>query len=229
LPLIRAELQRWRLPRPGPLIHDLSQVLYLPFDHDDGSYARDRSGYNSHGIIYGATLATGKIGMARSLDGVDDYVDCGQPATLIGPKDAITLTVWIKPATTQVSSSHIVGIDGSYAIYMSNARAVSFWSWNVDGTWVRTTGYVIDGDKWSYLTATYDKDAGINNQKLYVNGVLAAQTTQTKPLRYFNRNFRVGRYGNFNLYTKGIVDEIRVYTRALSQYELPMLMYRRLV
>jgi len=96
LPLIRAELQRRRLPRPGPLLHDLSQVLYLPFDHDDGSYARDRSGYNNHGTIYGATLATGKIGMARSFDGVDDRVEVPHSPSLNITGDKITIRAWFK-------------------------------------------------------------------------------------------------------------------------------------
>jgi len=77
MPLYRAELLAKKPLWHGALIHDVSQVLHLPFDYDDGSYARDRSGAHNHGIIYGATLATGKIGMSRSFDGVDDYVDCG--------------------------------------------------------------------------------------------------------------------------------------------------------
>jgi len=75
MPLYRAELLAKKPLRYAALIHDVSQVLYLPFDWDDGSKARDRSGCNNHGTIYGATLTAGKIGMGRKFDGIDDYIE----------------------------------------------------------------------------------------------------------------------------------------------------------
>jgi len=98
MPLYRAELLAKKPLRYAALIHDVSQVLYLPFDYDDGSYARDRSGYGNHGVIYGAALTAGKIGLARSFDGTDDYVEVAHDPS-INPTKELTIAAWVKSAT----------------------------------------------------------------------------------------------------------------------------------
>lgn len=180
----------------------------------------DSTQYDSDGTKKGANepieTASGMIDSAQDFDGTDDYIDHGQPAVMVGPIDAVTLELWINPATTQTSISEIIGIDGTYAAYMSGARATSFWTWNTNDTWVQSPTYTLPGDTQTYLVCRYDKDGGVNNQRIYINGTLEKQTNQTLALRYYNRNFRLGRYGNFGLYTKGILDEARVSNTSRS-------------
>ncbi len=52
-------------------------VLWLRFEEGKGDIARDSSGYNNDGKIYGASWVKGKVGGGLQFDGVDDYVDCG--------------------------------------------------------------------------------------------------------------------------------------------------------
>ena len=35
---------------------------------------------------------------------------------------------------------------------------------------------------WGYIVGTYDKDAGTNNQRLYLNGTRVAQMSDTLPI-----------------------------------------------
>ena len=60
----------------------------------DGN-ANDSAGSNN-GTIYGATPVTGQIDGALEFDGVNDYVNLGNPASL-NFSGAITISAWIKP------------------------------------------------------------------------------------------------------------------------------------
>jgi len=227
LPLIRAELQRRRLPRPGPLLHDLSQALYLPFDHDDGSYARDRSGYNNHGTIYGATLVNGKIGMARSFDGVDDYVDTPfNPRADLGDGNPFTLSAWIYIRSFPEAYAAV------YGVYVAPNERFYFQIRASDrvlfvglGDWYAATNLVISLNTWTHIVMTYDgsrvkvyKDAGapwdsgfigskvFGNAHLFIGASNASSTVS---------------------FVDGIIDEARIYNRVLSAAELARLMYLR--
>jgi Concanavalin A-like lectin/glucanases superfamily len=46
---------------------------------------------------------------------------------------------------------------------------------------------------WGYLVGTYDKDAGTNNQRLYLNGVRVAQMSDT-PIDLNSAALGIGRH-----------------------------------
>ena len=78
---------------------DPSLVGYWSFDEGEGDTAHDYSDYANHGLIHGgATFVDGVLGKALSLDGIDDYVDLGNPASL-NPQNSISLEAWCKPMT----------------------------------------------------------------------------------------------------------------------------------
>jgi len=67
------------------------------FDEGSGSVLEDSSGNGNDGVIYGATWVEGKYGKALSFDGVDDYVDFGNDASL--NVECITLEAWVNLQT----------------------------------------------------------------------------------------------------------------------------------
>jgi len=227
LPLIRAELQRRRLPRPGPLLHDLSQVLYLPFDHDDGSYARDRSGYDNHGTIYGATLATGKIGMARNFDGVDDYVEVPHNVSL-DITDAITIGLWIKTPTPEKDFGGLLikGTSGSFVYDFSlwgTTRRLRFGFFV--GEYVTVYGAtLLSANRWYHVVATYSQEEGV--ARIYLDGVVDGTLSENRPISTNTLSLYTGYRGDAHPFD-GIIDEVHVYNRALSEDEIARLMYLR--
>jgi hypothetical protein len=81
---------------------------------------------------------------------------------------------------------------------------------------------------WSHLAGTYDG----TNIRLYVNGVLVRTTLMTAgmpgtvgPLRIGGNEVSLPFGGQF---FKGLIDEIRIYNRALSQAEIQSDMNARL-
>jgi len=227
MPLIRAEL-KWRKPiRLGTRIHDLSQVLYLPFDYDDGSYARDRSGYDNHGTIYGATLAAGKIGMARSFDGVDDYIKI--PKRVTDVRDNWTLMAWIYPTTVpQAGHALFIGDDsGGYGFGIGLTTANDRICGLFGGVAWLDSGYTIKANQWYHVIMM--RRAGTTY--FYINTTQAPNTFTQTPYTPYDLTTVGCSLGadHTSIYKafEGIIDEPRVYCRALSAAEIPRLMYLR--
>jgi len=229
MPLYRAELLAKKPLRYAALIHDVSQVLYLPFDYDDGSYARDRSGRAHHSTIYGATLATGKIGMARTFDGTDDRIKVPHTTQLNITGD-ITISAWIYP-TDLIGFRTIVGkrYDDFSTPYVFRAfgRKLEFY-WGTAAGWeVHSTGDILTVKEWQFVAAVRkgSKWEIFRNLVSAASGtILASPTTSTVPVG-------VGSYRGDQAAELfyGRIDEPRIFNRGLSLSELCMLMYRRLV
>jgi len=227
MPLYRAELLAKKPLRYPALIHNVSQVLHLPFDYDDGSYARDRSGYNNHGTIYGATLATGKIGMGRKFDGTDDYVEVPHSSSLEA-YPPLTVIVWhkvlgfpngIKPHA--VVGKHYAGTQGFALIIEQKKYGYVF----MDGTTHHLyLGPDAELGKWVQHGFIHDGTEGL----LVINGKIVEGSAIKASLVPSTINLNLGRC-SYHLaeHYEGVIDEVRWSKTPLSQDEIRKLMYRR--
>src|SRR5262249_7873765 len=69
---------------------------------------------------------------------------------------------------------------------------------------------------WSHLAETYDG----SSLKLYVNGVLVSSRALTGSITTSGSPLRIGGNSVWGEYFNGLIDEVRVYNRALSQGEV---------
>ncbi len=76
---------------------DWAGVLgHWKFDDGSGLTAKDSSGKGNNGkLINGPTWVTGQIGKALKFDGVDDYVDVPNSASLNPTTGKATVSAWI--------------------------------------------------------------------------------------------------------------------------------------
>jgi hypothetical protein len=227
MPMYRAELVDrgfyWRKRR----LHDKSLVLYLPFDKDDGSYARDRSGYNNHGTIYGATRVAGKFGNALSFDGIDDCVKVPD-APVLNPS-VLTVCAWVRLSAYSSTFQSIVnkGSGGAtrYQLRVDPTPTNLFEISVGDGTtftMVYSTTVPALGS-WYFVAATADGSV----VKIYVNGVLENYKSQTAPITPVAQFLVVGARDDAKQWFNGLIDEVRVYNRALTAGEIRRIMYMR--
>ena len=88
-------------------------VLNMPFEANRNStQAKDYSTYSNNGTVYGARFTSaGKSGSAYYFDGIDDYIDLGNPTALNANFTAFTLEAWVMVNTTPAGSDEplIVG------------------------------------------------------------------------------------------------------------------------
>jgi hypothetical protein len=69
---------------------------------------------------------------------------------------------------------------------------------------------------WSHLAATYDGSL----LRLYVNGAQVAQQPVTGPIRTDGGALRIGGNGLLNQVFSGQIDEVRIYSRALTAAQI---------
>lgn len=155
-------------------------------------------------------------GNALQLDGVNDHVSVNHQ--VIPSTGNFTLSLWAKQNAAQSSEFILVSQNSQFST--SNKR----FYFGATGT-----GAIRVGDDWNSTGATFPSDLGwhhyaivrsANNIELYIDGAEVAE----KGSNYDNPNltpFRIGRqFGSNTNYFNGLIDEVKVYTEALSEEEI---------
>lgn len=78
-------------------IYDPSLALYLPLYELDGASFASRDAYGHLCTVTGALWRPN----GHYLDGLDDYIDCGNPAALHFGTGSFSIITWIKTATAE--------------------------------------------------------------------------------------------------------------------------------
>jgi len=228
MPLYRAELLAKKPLWHGALIHDVSCCCYLPFDYDDGSYARDRSGYQNHSTIYGATRTSGKIGAALSFNGTDDYVKHADGVLDLKTKG--TWSHWIF-ANSFPSGMTLMHYWAKQRFMSRDGKLSAEFLMEETGAWAFCTDpNLLELNKWLYISVTHDKDLPSKSTKLFINAkqVMAIDNPYTIVSPPPGRALHIGSGEAGASSFDGVIDEVRVYNRPVSQDEIRMLMYRGL-
>jgi len=197
------------------------RVLYLSDTQKSASVWSDMSGRGNHGIVYGAgtppAATPGALGY--DFDGVDDYVDAGNAASLnIEGAAPFSVSFWIKHTGDGVSpyprplykQRYVSPTDrGGWIVYLTNAGSLGFQTNNNTNVSSSTT---ISKNIWYHVIATYDG----TNQRLYVDAVLKDTDASTGTGTHAVANLTFGSQGG---YFNGSINEVRIFNRALSATE----------
>ena len=200
---------------------DLGCVLYLPGLPGGGSKIDDRSPYGNQGTITGASWKRLPSGLwCLSFDGQDDYVDCGDQASLdIGSNQDFTIEAWIKTADLGVNSTILSKRAGSGHYYvfrlMDSGKLRFLWddgtSGNVD------SDSVWDDDAW-HLVAIARQGTSV---VFYVDGGADGSDTKTIGDLSNSASFQIGIYNTGQHPFNGSIALPRFYkNRALSALEI---------
>ncbi len=199
--------------------------LVAHFTFDDGT-ATDSSGNGNNATVGGAAVTSGKVGSGALLfDGVDDYVQFNTPANLNFINN-YSVSFWIKPnagfsgTIFRLSNSTSNTIARSKYEIRVNGTSVSFTTG--DGTTADTDIFStsLSADTWAFITCIHGAD---NSKSCYKNGSLISSaqndvdTSLVSPVVALvgtNKNL-VG-----NNYYEGVLDDFRIYNRALQQTEV---------
>lgn len=195
----------------------------------DGNANDIRDGNNGT-LTNGPTFAAGKVGQAFSFDGVDDYVELGQPANLMPSNTDFTVAGWIlvpdypnnSPESRCGSNYPIIGFDWGWSIRVTNEGRVAFGKYTAleTGVSVESTS-VISTNTFHHLAAVHT----VSELRIYVDGVLAGtQASPTGTIFYYGGpdTLQIGQVhcgiGRWN--GKGLIDELAFYSRALTSSEI---------
>jgi hypothetical protein len=191
------------------------------FDEGSGNTAYDTSGNGNNGTLQnGPTWVDGKFGEALSFDGVDDYVDCGNNQSL-NITEAITAEALVYQESLSSGQAGIVekSITSGYtgwALIQSSSFYTAFIA-DTSGTLIGLSTSAVTG-QWVHLAVVKDS----SKMYLYKNGVLANSKNFTTAIKSNTQTVKIGKYAYWsaNNMFKGLIDEVRIYNRALISDEI---------
>ncbi len=204
-------------------------VGYWTFDEGAGTTAADSSGNGNTGtLMNGPTWTTGIMSSALQFDGLSNYVNV--PSTAALDAYPLTVAVWLKTSTASgvrgLVNKYVAGSYNGYNVFLNNG---SLCAWYIRDT----LNYVYDGsgcpfnvtgsndNQWHHVVYIVDAAGG----RLYVDGIQkgslgwagtpgAPTTTQPVHIGHYS-----GAFGGAE-YFPGVLDDVRIYNRALSKQDV---------
>jgi hypothetical protein len=202
-------------------------VAYYPFNGN----ANDAEGTNN-GIIHGGVvLAPDRFGSnnsAYAFNGVDGYIDVGNP---VGNSPSnLTETAWVKMISRDTSGivpedviitkrqTPFIGSGWPDLVVESAAPNAGAGEIIVDadnyGAQYRGTSHT-QTNVWFFICEVKSN----NTYQIYVNGALENTATDSQPLSSVE-NMYLMHHGAWGTYCHGMLDDVRIYNRALPANEV---------
>ena len=215
---------------------DSSLKLRLALDETSGTTANDSSGVtppNNGTLINGPTWTTpGQINGALTMGATGKKISVPDSATnLLDGTQQLTVALWINPSSLPVGSSVY------YGVITKRVAAFNKESWRIElrgstagtsspvyctitgGTTLQSAGQVT-ANQWQHVVMVFDGSTTTNNLQLYLNGAVDKFTSipvSTVP-RNTTANVSIGSDDTYDF--TGMMDEVRIYNRALTLAEV---------
>ena len=200
------------------------------FDEGSGNVVPDSSGHGNDGTFVGepewVTDTPWGEGFALRFDGADNYSEYIEieDAPSLNVTDEITVEAWFKitPNTRHntivckggenlAKGAYYLGVFDDFSIE-GNLHVGGEWQW------ASVTGAGVVADKWQHLAMVWDGSAIIaylDGKKVGEGAIKGPMDTTNDPLYIACSGPDVG-----EVYTTGLIDEVRISNKALSVDEL---------
>lgn len=209
------------------------------FDEGSGTSAIDSSGNSNAGTITTATYSTDVFMKARTAAGnrrvVRDFGTClsfagGSNATYVTFTDSpsldltntFTFAAWIKPTSLGASTAGRIlakegGTGQAYDLLFGANNAFRVF---LDNTLYASNNNAIRLGVWQHIAVTFDKDAGSNQIKFYVNGVASGVATRSTAITANAQNLLIGTNSAVSRTFDGKIDEVKIFNTTLTPTQI---------
>jgi hypothetical protein len=203
-------------------------VLHLAFDEGMGSRVFDSSGHGHNGVMTGATWVAGRIGshaLKFENDALITVADA--PAFNAGLNgEGITVTAWVKfngflEGQMEGGGDPAIVAKGDGLGFMLGLTgdlddAPRFRVTTTEGVKTAERYRRASIGSWIFYAGVYNSDAVL----LYKNGSLWASKAHAGILQMPAGDIIIGKRLSYDSHIDGVIDDVRIYARALSEEEL---------
>ncbi len=218
----------------SPIFNNTGLVGYWKFDEGSGTTANDSSGNGNTSTWYGSGqhYATGKVGSyAGQFNGNDDRLSAPNNGLLL---NSGSVEMWIRPAEnwgdiglgrrSLISWGTGPGWSANYCMFKKyqGSSNSAFYCYNTNSTqrfWAGAGDFNFAQNSWHFLVVTWST----SEAKIYIDGAFSTvDDTLTISDLNIGTTVRIGgdTFGEGGDYFNGLIDDVRVYNRALSAAEI---------
>jgi hypothetical protein len=195
-------------------------VASYNFDVGSGTSLADRSGTGNNGTIANGTWsATGHTGAALSFNGTNTLVSVADSNSL-DLTTGMTLEAWVNPSGLGTAWRDVIFKEqpGSFAytLYANQNTTRPIGQVHIGGEINAVGTAALPLNAWSHIAATFDG----SNLRLYANGSLVATTAISGSIPVTTGVLRIGGNSVWGEYFNGLIDDVRIYNRALTQPQI---------
>src|SRR5262245_3535137 len=218
----------WRVVNDRGATRSGSLEAHWSFDGTVGAAVRDDSGPALDGVLVNhPPLVPGVNGRALSFNGANQWVDIGDPVAL-RLTGSMTLSAWIKSSAFPVDDAAIVSDYSGLGYQLDTTidegpRTIGFKLANSAGRFMARYGRTpLAKNRWYHVAGVYDAEA--KTLDVYLNGRLdngCAMGVITSRQHVSGEKAFVGRRGSWRGFEfAGTIDDVRIYSRALTADEI---------
>jgi hypothetical protein len=195
-------------------------VAAYSFNEASGVAVRDASGKGNDGTAANAAWSiAGRNGGALSFNGASSWVTVPDAASL-DLSTGMTLEAWAKPSALGAAWRGVLFKEQPggmvYSLYANEGTGHPVGQVNIGGEQNALGSTGLPLNTWTHLAVTYDGQA----LTLYVNGAPAGSKAQTGLVPASTGTLRIGGNGIWPEWFSGLIDNARVYNRALTQVQI---------
>lgn len=199
-------------------------LAYWRFDEGHGEEVLDSSGHGHDGEIYGAEWVKGKFGSALYFGGRDSYVSLPEIQGLNGSNE-MTVEAWVYWEGSSRYPNILTGgtwNPGGFLLFVVDQNCSFRLGKPGEAPWVGQDWAEVGAGlvqfslgRWYHLAATFRRPT----VKTYVNGGPVGSATWDYPIGH-SGEMQIGTWGNPQVCHRGLIDEVKIYNRALSPEEV---------
>jgi hypothetical protein len=194
-------------------------IAYYAFENN----ANDSSDNGLHGTIVGDPVfveGPAGYGMALDFDGDGDYVDCGN-SPLFDVTEQISVAAWVNIRSVPGEWRAVIAKgDNAWRISTnSSTQGLHFGFEDGSRGWqAANSDTVLPLNEWHHVCGTYDLE---NGGRIYIDGALDGTNPDTEGITLDTYNVYIGDNSqNTGRFWDGLIDEVAIYDRALSELEV---------
>ena len=203
---------------------DIDTSLLGHYTFDSAFLGNDSSpaAGNMAAVVGATSVVDGTRGKVVSLDGTAN--SNLQITGTFGAPANVTIAAWVNLTAADTSGAEVISLGDNVLLRLDAGGAMIGGYYN-GITWVGTSyNTVLAGTGWHHVAFSFNDTA--NATALYLDGTLVAQISTADSISYTQGTTTfIGTHGNGqpNFNFQGLIDEARVYNRALSAIEIATL------
>ena len=182
---------------------------------------KDLPGINDARPISAPASISGIVNGAISFNGSNTVDILDDSSLYFNPLESFSIEMWVKTTQTGASEKIFLGKNGGYTKYslgMNSSNQTKFEIEDSTGAVSSVLGPAINDGNWHHLAGVLER--ANNRLRIYIDGIRYSSVKTFHPSGFFSYDPLTLGYFEYSNFYNGLMDEVAIYNRDLTQTEV---------